>query len=165
MAKKYDIYFAPLTVSVEISDTSNPLNEDTSKFVKGTLQVGVRLEKTLLDDKKLYKKLRLKKQSELESSNNRASQKQLQSYSEGASIGAFRSVSFSLIPVNPDLKDKIYGDLYNTYICFSATLTDSEVADILYDMEFESLTEGALYKVLGGSIKERRSRKFKPVIS
>lgn len=163
MPKKFNIYATNFSVVTTVPDTPSASNGESNSLLKGKLFIGVRLETLLLDQAGLYKLLGLTTKGEIPTDLKGVTIIQVSSFSEGASIGAFKSVSISLAPVDPAVVDPSFGPLYNTYICFSAALDIRDAADILYQRQFKGPTSEALYAIVPGSIKERRSRKFRPV--
>ena len=137
MPRSYSDYFAPFGVLAQTSKTNG---SGALINVQGNIFIGSRFLDTLLRNNKLYQQLGFQLLEEIQRVGGNVAKPpttiSLGTQSDGQRISSFRLFSIVLIPADVKIVALPYGDRYTTRIPASFTLTDQQVADVLYAFTF-----------------------------
>jgi hypothetical protein len=133
-----------------------------------TIYFGVRLQDMLLKNPEFYKLLGFKTvediDAETQGSPLKITKLKLSSQSDACRLGLLRELKFSIVPVDPTKQLNPYNSKYNTSVFVKLKLDTQEVVKKMYAIVFTLGTGGdaTQYKILGGSIQEKKAKKTTP---
>ena len=88
----------------------------------------------------------------------------LSSQSDACRLGLLRELKFSIVPVDPTKQLNPYNGKYNTSVFVKLKLDTQEVVQKMYTTVFTlgSGADATQYRILDGSIQEKKAKKTTP---
>ena len=126
--------------------------------IEGYFYVGLRLNTLHMETQAIRNALGFQKQSEIVGADRGVTIDVEKTFHCAASKGLVGHLAFTLEPQNPAQVSPKWGNLFETSLTFLRTQGVDNVKTFLYGHAFPPPGGGDAYRVVAGSIKERRRR-------
>jgi len=153
-------------VRAQDSTTTDP------SVIKANIFFGIRLQTTFMANQNFYKNLGFFTRDYIidfyrETGRQISSLLKINQQSDFARLGFIRELTFTVMPADPARVIPPYGAKYNIGVAYSVSESLPDLIALMYDFEFYFGTgiDQYLYKILAGSIKEKKSRRTTPNFS